>query len=172
MPRYTHKITRTIEPETFYTKLEQASFFRRRYKAFVLLLYLTGCRVSEILALTPEDFRFTDKFIFVTVHRLKGSTQRHNTLPLPLDERTKEVKTIVLIMPFERRIFDFSRRTAHRICKRHFGAYPHFFRMNRATQIIRKFGVSYAKTWLGITLKAMDHYVAEERLTEIGASLQ
>ena len=44
-------------------------------QAFLSILFFTGCRVSEALALTADDINCTADTIFIQFFRLKGSKQ-------------------------------------------------------------------------------------------------
>lgn len=72
MPKYTKKITRLMEYDEFKTTIEGLPIARR---AFLSILFFTGCRVSEALALEPKDISCTEDTIFIQFYRLKGSKQ-------------------------------------------------------------------------------------------------
>lgn len=44
-------------------------------QAFLSILFFTGCRVSEALALTPDDISCKGDTIYIQFFRLKGSKQ-------------------------------------------------------------------------------------------------
>ena len=77
MPKYKKKITRSMGYKEFKEAIEWV--WSSKYKAFLTLLFFSGCRVSEALALTDEDIHCMEDTIFVQFHRLKGSKQTDPT---------------------------------------------------------------------------------------------
>lgn len=179
MPRYNQKITKTMTEQTFLRK--RAGVPTTQYKAFTHLLFLTGCRVSEILALHHDSLSFEDDLMFVTVIRLKKNKLTRDKKPKPPLRAILPLKIRPYILDYFSRFahdhepygspFPFCRVTAWNICKKYYGVYPHYFRMNRLTDILNRFGVSYAKTWFDINIKSIDHYIAQEDKRKMGATI-
>lgn len=72
MPMYTKKITRLMDYDEFKAAIIDLPIDRQ---AFLSILFFTGCRVSEALALTSNDISCTSDTIFIQFFRLKGSKQ-------------------------------------------------------------------------------------------------
>ena len=174
MPLYNIKYRDTMSREQFFKLYQNIS--KPKHRAFALLLYLTGCRISEILALTPSAIMHDNGNGFdVRIHRLKGSSNRHNILRLPLDEYSNVLYKYSWQLPKEelhKRIFSFNRRTGHRYIRKYFDRYPHFFRMNRATWILNRYGIDAVLTWFGWKIKSAGYYIADAKIQEIGMSLE
>ena len=76
MPRYNKKITRLMDYDEFKEAIQDLSIDRQ---AFLSILFFAGCRVSEALALTPDDITCKGDTIYIQFHRLKGSKQTDPT---------------------------------------------------------------------------------------------
>ena len=161
MPRYKKKITRLMEYEEFKASIDSLPIARQ---AFLSILFFAGCRVSEALALTPDDIHCTHDTIFIQFFRLKGSKQ---TDPIPLPT----IKPLLWICEQEGELFSFSRRTAHRIAKRSLGVYPHYFRMNRIVKISDEFGDATVYSYTGICAQSIDHYRAKVSIRKVGKAM-
>jgi len=76
MPKYKKKITRLMEYEEFKTAILDLPIARQ---AFLTILFFTGCRVSEALALTADNISCKGDMIYIQFFRLKGSKQTDPT---------------------------------------------------------------------------------------------
>lgn len=149
MPNYKKKITRLMTYKEF---VEGIKDLNSKERAFLSVLFLTGCRISEALALESKDISFTHDTVYIQFFRLKGSTQT-DPIPIPL------IEPLEWLFSREGKLFKFSRMTGYRIVKRAFpNLYPHYFRMNRITQISDKLGDSVVYSFVGISAGAIDHY--------------
>lgn len=152
--------------EEFKEKIQKLPIARQ---AFLSILFFSGCRVSEALALTPQDIRCTKDMIYIQFHRLKGSKQTDPT-PLPradaLEWLCQQSEKKGPTVP----VFLFSRTTAHRIIKRVFpNLYANYFRMNRITKMggysgaAKRLGIAswqsaYSKQWYQIQKKRISEF--------------
>jgi integrase len=169
MPKYRKKITRRMEYDEFKTSIIDLPIARQ---AFLTILFFSGCRISEALALTPDNISCTPDTIYIEFHRLKGSKQ---TDPTPLPRNTAlywlcqgDWKSL----PKDERIFTFSRTTAYRIVRRAFPSlYPHFFRQNRITKISEDFGDAHVYSFVGICAQSIDHYRGKVDIKRVGKAL-
>ncbi len=136
--------------------------------AFITVLYYTGARVSEIIALEAKDVYVSGVKVYFKIRRLKGSTATRDisffTNQLGFDTVLNEV---MLAEKEQRRVFPFSRTTAWRISKRTTGVYPHFFRYNRFTYVVDKYGLTALRAFGGITLDTSNRYMLEKELGEM-----
>lgn len=165
MPRYTQKITRLMEWPEFSKALDVLE--EPLHHAFLTVLYLSGCRISEALALRGPDVLETESTINISFKRLKGSRQTEPT----------ELPRIPLLFPLARsptsKIFPFSRTTGYRLVKRAFPKlYPHYFRMNRLTKVSGALGDLAVYSLVGITANALDHYRGAVSVKRVGVLLQ
>jgi integrase len=162
MPRYTKKITRPMEYNTLKEGIKDLSEDRQ---ALLTLLFVAGCRISEALALTSQDISCKNDLIYVQFFRLKGSKQ---TDP----QEIPRIDALVWMCHQEGKLWRFSRRTAHRIVKRVFSdLYPHYFRMNRFTKAIEKFGPATVCNVYGVNLNSINHYIAKIDTKHVGKAL-
>jgi len=76
MPKYKKKITRLMDYGEFKAAIIDLPIARQ---AFLSILFFAGCRVSEALALTPDDITCKGDMIYIQFHRLKGSKQTDPT---------------------------------------------------------------------------------------------
>lgn len=163
MPRYKKKITRPLEFAEFRDAIQEET---KQRQAFLSILFFSGCRISEALALTSENISCTSETIYIEFHRLKGSKQ---TDPIPLPKIT----LLEWICSTEGKLFTFSRRTGYRIVKRWFpDLYPHYFRMNRITDISIKHGDAHVYSFTGICAQSIDHYRAKVDIKRVAESLK
>lgn len=163
MPKYKKKITRLMDYKEFKEKIDSLPIARR---AFLSILFFTGCRVSEALALTSDDISCTEDTIYIQFFRLKGSKQTDPTEPPRADALT-------WLCDQEGKLFTFSRKTAYNIVKKVFpDLYPHYFRMNRITNTLEKFGVPTVKHSFGLSLSSIEHYIGKVDIKRVGKALR
>lgn len=171
MPKYTKKVTRLMSWQEFNSAIQDLP---KQHQAFLTILFLAGVRVSEALALKPEDITCLPDTVYIDFFRLKGSK---NTDPIELPKvdcfmwLCDEVWN--LKQDPTQRIFPFSRTTAYRIVKRVWPElYPHFFRMNRITQTVQKHDIATVRSYTGISLSSMEHYIAKVDIKRVGQALR
>lgn len=161
MPRYKKKITSLMEYQDFKEKIQYLPLARQ---AFLTILFFSGCRVSEALALTSDDIRCTNDTVYVTFFRLKGSKQ---TDPIPLPK----IDALLWLCGQVKDLFPFSRTTVWRFVKKLFGTYPHHFRMNRITKISERHGDAYVYSFTGICAQSIDHYRAKVDIKRVSKAM-
>ncbi len=163
MPKYKKKITRLMDYQEFKEAIRDVVTWRDR--AFLTLLFFSGCRVSEALALKDNDIHCTKDLIFVQFFRLKGSNQ---TDPQELPR----ADALSWMCDQEGKLFPFSRATANRLVKKSFpNLYPHYFRMNRITKTDILFGDATVYHIFGITASSIDHYRGKVDIKRVGKAL-
>ena len=164
------KQKKTLEPEAFAEIMLKGSFKKIIHKAFLVLLYYTGARVSEILNLKWEDFEIKDNILYVDCLASKHGVDRP---PYDLPLQLPHMKWVYTVLKKRKKglgPFTFTRQTAWNIIKRVMPKhYPHYFRLNRAVQMLAQgkpkdkvriwFGWKQWKTienYFGISLKATE----------------
>lgn len=163
MPRYKKKITRLMDYEEFKIGIDGLPIIEQ---AFLSVLFFCGCRVSEAIVLTSDDLDCRPDTIFVQFFRLKGSKQ---TDP----QEIPRVDALEWLCEQEGNLFPFSRDTARRKVKKAFpNLYPHYFRMNRITNILDRFGVAVVRNIFGLSLNAIEDYVGKVDIKRVGKALQ
>lgn len=166
MPKYKKKITRLMQYEEFQEAIQDLTIQRQ---AFLTLLFFSGCRVSEALAVSAEDIHCTPETVFIQFKRLKGSRQTDPT-ELP---RADALEWLCHQKDTTIKVFCFSRTTAYRIVKEVFpDLYPHYFRMNRITKTADQFGDSTVYHLFGITASSIDHYRGKVDIKRVGKALR
>jgi len=166
MPKYKKKITRQMDYDEFKEGIQDLPIARQ---AFLTVLFFAGVRVSEALALTPDNIVCTPDTVYVDFFRLKGSKQ---TDPIPLPR----IDALKWLCGIEDDPFPWSRTTGYRIVKRAFpdvgtGLYPHFFRQNRITKISEQHGDAYVYSYTGICAQSIDHYRGKVDIKKVGKAL-
>ena len=163
MPAYNKKITRLMEYPEFKEGIQELADDRQ---ALLSILFFAGCRVSEALALTSNDISCTGDTIYIQFFRLKGSKQ---TDPLHLPR----ADALLWICGQEGKLFPFTRMTAYRTVKKAFeNLYPHYFRMNRITQITERFSAAVVQNTTGLSLKSIESYIGKVDIKRVGKALQ
>lgn len=167
MPRYKKKITRLMDYEEFKEGILELPIMRQ---AFLSILFFAGCRVSEALALTAGDIHCKGDTVSIQFHRLKGSKQ---TDPIPLPRETALYWLCSSRLPSDYQIFPFSRSTAYRLVKSVFPSlYPHYFRMNRFTNVAEKYGLATMISFSGLAPTSVSHYIAKVDIKKVGKALR
>jgi integrase len=162
MPRYKKKITRLMDYQEFKDRI---SDLPEMQKAFLSILFFCGCRVSEALALTADKLNCRPETIFIDFYRLKGSKQ---TDP----QEVPRADALKWLCSSYGRIFPFSRVTAWRLVKRVFSdLYPHYFRMNRFTKTLDRFGAVVVVNTYGVSMTTIGSYVGKADIKRVGKAL-
>lgn len=139
-------------------------------QTFLTILFFAGVRVSEALAITPQDINCKDDIIYIDIHRLKGSK---DTDPIPLPAEPLYWLRSLTGLPKDYQIFDFSRTTAWRIVKQIWpNKYPHYFRQNRFTDIAEKFPLATIMNFSGLSPSAVQFYIAKVDIRKVGQALR
>lgn len=168
MPKYKKKITRLMTYEEFRASIDGLPIAKQ---AFVSILFFAGCRVSEALALTPNDINCAGDTIFIEFHRLKGSKQT-DPIPLPKTDILSWLCQYTVVHP-DKKLFSWCRKTGYNIVKSVFpNLYPHYFRMNRIVHISDKFGDATVYSYTGICANSIDHYRGKVDIKRVGLALK
>lgn len=157
-----------------FNSLMNAKYFSNfRQKGIVVLLYLSGVRVSEAIRAVRKQFHRSTTILYFDVGiRLKGSKE---TPALPLSLKAPHINTLIEcyigLEPHEK-LFPFTSRTARNIVNR-FYAYPHFYRANRITRFfLDGYTIPQVKAWTGLNTKNLDYYVNMASVIQMGKSLK
>ena len=177
------KQKKTLDKAEFAEIIEKGAF-KSRYipidvqRAFLVLLYYLGLRVSELLPLTINAFEWTEDYVFIDAPPIKMGVERPRfklSLQLPF------MKYVSLAWYIARRrkskVFPFTRGTAWNIVKRVMPEhYPHFFRLNRATSFLNKgWPPNKIRRWFGWkTFKTVESYLgyAEKDMKDLSEGLE
>jgi len=135
----------TLERDELERVLEVAKSESLRDYAFILLLALTGRRVSEAIAIKLKDIDFYHKTIRFPL--LKRRKEMHQVVPVSaklLEALQQYIEEYAIEDP-EERVFPFSRQIARSICHK-YGVlagikkkvYPHIFRHTFASRFLEK----------------------------------
>ncbi len=128
------------------TIIEKAIGKSDRTFMIINTLIKTGVRVSELIAITPQDILFEEKQIII---RGKGNKIRNVDAPADLlfAYRLYLKKTSIQI---NQRIFSITRDAIYKITKKIAGTNPHTFRHSYAVELLRKTrNVRYVQVQLG-----------------------
>ena len=162
MPAYKKKITRLMDYKEFRKAILDLPIDRQ---ALLSVLFFAGCRVSEALALTSNDINCTSDTIYIQFFRLKGSKQ---TDP----QEVPRADALLWICEQEGELFSFTRMTAYRTVKKVFAdLYPHYFRMNRITTTLDRFGAVVVCNTLGVSITTIGEYVGKVDIKRVGKAL-
>ena len=162
MPKYRKKITRPMDYDEFKTAIIDLPIARQ---AFLSILFFAGCRISEALALTSDDIHCTKDMIYIQFFRLKGSKQ---TDP----QEIPRADALEWLCEQEGKLFTFCRKTGYNIVNGVFSQlYPHYFRMNRVTKVLDKFGAVTVQNTFGLSLNSIQSYVGKVDIKRVGKAL-
>jgi integrase len=156
-------IGRFIEIEELDLMLKRCE--RTIEKVLLILLYYTGARPSELLELTKENFRITEKTLFVSIPTKKRGETR--TIPLPL--KNPRIRLVAEFVSAISPGIKFLRSRFKNIDSVKFFVYkvsdnkytPYFFRHNLLS-ILANSGASVyeLKTWKGAkSIKSVEPYI-------------
>jgi len=126
-----------------------------RVKALFSILYLTGCRISEILAkkgtdfqgdfqgLTPKQVAFDyiegKEVVYIRTPNRKNKNRTSKRQPIPLIKEKELYKFVYDYIKGKeptRPIFDFGIRRARQLLLKHFKFNPHFIRHIRLSHLV------------------------------------
>jgi len=170
MPKYKYgKQKKEMQKQQFYNLMEHGYFIKRMHKAFLSLLYYTGCRVSELLELTKENFELRNEKLLVDVTAKKKGIERD---AFQLDTKLPYVDLIVDRVKKTRgtrRVFPMCRGTAWLVVKRVAPKkYPHFFRLNRTVKFLNnpKVTLNEVRQWMAWkSLDTVNNYLGYSERT-------
>lgn len=183
MPNYSisGKILTPISPIKFKSMMQSAEFVKvPQHKALIAVLYYFGIRISEALKLTRESFWIVDDVLYLEVgERLKHSRKTealrvniHRPYILDILETIKQT-------PEGERLFCFNRVTGWRIVRKALKRYPHFFRLNRITNMFTPsrdkpngYSIGEVRNFTGLSLQSLEYYIGLVSLTQIGEELK
>jgi len=114
-----------------------------RDRAFISFLYLTGARISEVLATIKDDIDITDDFIVIELITLKRRRMKNvkRIIGIPLNKEKDMINCFLRWLKFpssSNKIFPFSRMTGWNIVNKWLGVYPHILRHTRLTHLVSK----------------------------------
>jgi len=174
MPNYKEKILNPLTDEEFLSRMKTGHFVKNpQHIGLIALLHYSAVRISEALKTTRGQFSLAPKILYYDVgDRLKHSRK---TDPLPLPFEAPYVSFIVdsfAGLDSDKRVFPYCRKTGYNIVNRVF-YYPHYHRLSRITQFfLDGFTIAEVRSWTGLTLKALDHYVGLVGIDKMGKSLK
>ena len=128
-----------LEPEQINAILEHAKTCSSRDYLILRLLWRSGMRVSELLALTPSDLEPYNQVLNIT--KAKGKKQRRVVVDPPMFAMLSTYISETEI-PEEQPIFGFSSVHIWRLCRKYgkmigVDVHPHMFRHSYAIHLIR-----------------------------------
>lgn len=136
-----------------------------------MLLYYTGCRVSEIIRTTREAFTVTDQVVYWEV----GKRLKHgkHTPPLPLSRDQPHMELLLAQITATKKnskVFNFDRTTAWRHTSTTGFGYNHHARLSAITFFLRQgYSVAQIVNFFGISVQTVNSYIGVVDLAEMGA---
>lgn len=163
MPRYTHgKVKEPMSFAAFKRAIQGADWLPLNQRAFLVLLFWTGARVSELLRLKRHNFSIENGNLVINVMPLKGGERPPLRLPLDLPLMQIVLRDLKSKRKYEH-MYQFTRQTAWAITKSAFpNLYPHYFRLNRATKFLEDptTTIPEMQTWFAWrSARTVDSYV-------------
>lgn len=153
--KYLHgKQTETMNFEDFDKTLRSNKYLSLEYQSFLTFLYLTGCRLNEVLSRNKRDFIIEDDLLVVTIPASKKGERDFLELELSWPYVSEFIVPYVeSVRGKDKRVWQFTARTAQRLVKKIFGDkyYPHYFRLNAAVSFCRNpdTSIQNIKAWFG-----------------------
>jgi len=152
-------IDRFVSPDRIYEMIVKApiwkyktniEFYTKRDRALLSLLYLLGCRVSEVIRLKKSQFDFGDPdFIIIRDFRIskrKRKTIEREGIPridFPIPKRGRFAKFTKLVLDYyniaDEEMFKIGRIRAWQIVKYMTGKWCHYFRCQRLSYLVNLF---------------------------------
>lgn len=174
MPNYTlkGKLLQPISNAEFEASLDHPYNRDPTYRAFIVLLYYTGVRVSEALRARREAFTWDNVNLYWEVgRRLKHGRK---TSPLPLNLKQPHAQELLLCIQKTRRgslVFDFHRSTAWRHVNRGGLGYNHHARLSAITFFLQSgYSIAHIVNWFGLSVETVNHYVGLVDMQKMGAA--
>lgn len=176
MPNYQKygKIEQPISPEEWAKRMDQGHFVRRKHKGFCATLYYFAVRCSEGLKATKDQFTVNNRDLFFDVgERLKHSKRTPSLNILRELPYVSDIEWAVEHTDTKQKVFPFSRQTGYNVIVRVFPTYPHFFRLNRITQMFNEgWTISEVQNWTGLTLASLNYYVGLANIRRKGRTIR
>jgi len=152
-------------------------FYLLRKRAFLILLFWSGLRKSEVYDLRRREFDITPEGLTLLAIRKKKAKKK--VLPLFLPRSLwgiEEAISWVGRFPPEERPFDISDTAAWMYAKDMAKAlYPHFFRASKVTSMADdpEMTITKMRAWFGFSLQVIESYLGSpERVQRIEALRQ
>jgi hypothetical protein len=163
-----------MTPEDWYDHMDRGRFVKPNHQAYCAILYYFAVRGGEAVKATKEQFAIGDTDFYYDVGKRLKHSERTATLSISKDR--PYVDAIVKAVHATRegqRVFPFTTRTGRNIVYRVFPTYPHFFRLNRITQMFNDgWTVTEVRSWTGLTLNALNYYVGLAAIREKGRTIR
>ena len=145
-------------------------FYNKRKRAYLIIVFWSGLRKSEIYELTREEFEITDDGL--TLETVRKKKQEDKVIPLFLPRTMWGIdEAIQWIERFEkttRRPFEISSTTAWKYVKELAKElYPHWFRSNIVTDMSNdpEMTAGVMRSWFGFSYATIEKYLgAQQRL--------
>jgi len=122
-----------IDNDTIQERIDDID--KSRDKIFILTVYLTGLRVTEVINIRKKDIDFDNGEI--TARWQKNKKWKNRTVPMH-EDLAIPLSFYVEGIGYDEKIFDFTRQTGYNICKRHLGVGPHALRHSFAVHYLRE----------------------------------
>ena len=172
MPNYTRqgKVLIPLSEQQFLEAMKEGKFAKTEHRAFFVLLYYTGVRVSEALRARREQFTIRNNAVYFDV--LKRLKHGKHTAPLRIDlefSHAEELHACIAHAKAKKRVFPYCRMTGYSIVRRAIGTYPHHLRLTKITDFfMQKYPIPKVQSWTGLSLGALNFYVGMVDIDEMG----
>jgi integrase len=167
------KIEIPMSQTEFKQGMSTGHFIRSSHRAFVVLLFYYGVRISEATRVKKEQFSVQGNLLFFDVGQRLKHSKKTDALPLAVDAPyVNELIELIRATPAGHKLFTFNRKTGYNIVRRVWNNYPHHFRLTRITGFFQDGRtLTEVKSWTGLSLKALDYYAGKVAILEMGRSL-
>ncbi len=158
--------------EQFKNRMATGKFAKKSHRAFAVVAYYFGLRVTELRLVEKEQFSVQGNYLIFDVGEREKHSKTTDPLKISLDAPYLSELIEQLTHTPEGKIFDFSNKTAYNLMRRAGFYYPHYCRLSRITNLFQS-GKSIAevKGFTGLSLNSLDHYVGKVGLLKIADSL-
>lgn len=169
------KILEPMPPEDFLALMDSGYFVRRpAHSGLCSFLYYFGVRISEALKILGENITIEKHDLLVDV----GERLKHSKRTPPLNVRrnrpfVEDIEAVLLETSPKQKLWPYHRSTGWRIARRAFNRYPHYFRLNRITDLFeRGYTITQIRSWTGLSLVALEAYLAMVEVRQMGGQIR
>lgn len=168
------KLETIITDADFKRIITKGEFKKEEHKGYAALVYYSAVRREEARRALKEYFSLNgDVLIFDVKKRLKHGIITP-PLEMPIDLFAMEYLVDAMKdAPEKEPVFNYSPKTCYNIMRRAGFGYTHHCRLSRITQFfLEGWTIPQVRSWTGLSLAALNYYIALVDIKKMGRSLK